>query len=340
MTTELKEAPASACRFTGGPVEFAASTDGGKTIPIRMMARSAQPIEHWFWGRVVHDMAGMQLHKDVIPIDYEHGEPIGFLNQNQASDKGLVCAGGLVPTEEPGDRVRRITQLSDGGVPYEASINFFGDGIKLEVLGEDQVAEVNGYTFEGPGVIIREWPLRGVAVCAYGADMHTESKFSQGDETISLTTISEHQAMSKDPKKLSTEAAPVAENKPVEKPVEEQKPAAEPKAEEKPAEEPKPAPAEAPAAATSLSEVRAEAKRFRTHFGDKGAVWFSEGLTFEEAQARQTSEMSASVKTLTDENVELKKKLALAQGEQGPVSFEAPGEQKKRAGFSGKIKLR
>lgn len=40
---------------------------------------------------------------------------------------------------------------------------------------DGEIAPVNGYDFEGPGVIIREWPLRGVAICPYGADANTES---------------------------------------------------------------------------------------------------------------------------------------------------------------------
>ena len=331
MTKDFSKSPASACRLAGGGVEVAESTDGGATIPIRMSARSPQPIEHWWWGRAVHDMAGMKLHKQVIPIDYEHGEPIGFLNQNTAdAAAGVVCAGSLVPTEEPGDRVRRIASLSAKGVPYEASINFFGDGIVIEVLLEGQSAEVNGYTFEGPGVIFREWPLRGVAVCPYGADMHTESQFSQGDESIPLT-VREHKPMSKNPKQLSAEE---------EKPAEETKPEGEQEKkelEEKPAGEEKPA--DAPAEASNLAAMRAEAKRFRQDFGDKGAVWFSEGLTHDEARARQTKELAENADKLAAENAELKKKLQLAQGESGPVSFDAPEEKKRRAGFAQKIRI-
>jgi len=59
------------------------------------------------------------------------------------------------------------------GVPYEASINFGGDGIKIQELGDGETTEVNGARFDGPGIVVREWPLRGVAICPYGADMNT-----------------------------------------------------------------------------------------------------------------------------------------------------------------------
>jgi len=60
---------------------------------------------------------------------------------------------------------------STSGTPYEASIYFGGDGIRVEEVAEGQVAQVNGFQFASPGIVIREWPLRGVAVCPYGAEM-------------------------------------------------------------------------------------------------------------------------------------------------------------------------
>jgi hypothetical protein len=169
-------------------VTFVAESEGD-SIPIRMLARSGQPIEHPYWGRVVHDMSGMKLHKGRIPIDYVHGEPIGYLDVFEASNVGLVVAGRLVATEDPADPVHRIVARHHGGVPYEASINFGGDGIRYEFVDEGQSTQVNGFAFEGPGVVIREWPLRGVAVCPYGADMNTESQFRDDAKTFKASAV-------------------------------------------------------------------------------------------------------------------------------------------------------
>jgi hypothetical protein len=49
------------------------------------------------------------------------------------------------------------------------------------------VAPVNGYQFEGPGIIVREWPLRGVAICPYGADANTESAALAGANAKTYT---------------------------------------------------------------------------------------------------------------------------------------------------------
>jgi hypothetical protein len=86
----------------------------------------------------------------------------------------MEVSGALVPYKE-NDRASEIIFKMGQGVPYESSINFGGDGIKVEEVPDGESVEVNGAQFSGPGIVIREWPLRGVAVCPYGADMNTNS---------------------------------------------------------------------------------------------------------------------------------------------------------------------
>ena len=70
------------------------------------------------------------------------------------------------------------------GIPFEASI-FFDEAV-LEWIPENTTTEVNGFQFAGPGVIAREWRLRGCAVCPYGADGNTESEFAENPHFIFL----------------------------------------------------------------------------------------------------------------------------------------------------------
>ena len=90
--TKTKNVPAGAMRFTAGQFEFGSNGEDAKTAPIKMVSRSGKPIEHWWWGRVVHDLAVMQLHKSRLPIDYCHeaNEVIGYLNHfdQEAGDDG------------------------------------------------------------------------------------------------------------------------------------------------------------------------------------------------------------------------------------------------------------
>jgi hypothetical protein len=172
----FSEIPAGACLLTVGEFELGDNGENAKSARIQMVARSGNSINHWYWGKVVHDFSGMHMHKSRLPIDYCHDdkEVIGYLNHFDASSGDLVTSGALVPFKES-DRATEIIHKNKQGVPYEASINFGGDGIKIEEIPENFVTTVNGREFTGPGVVIREFPLRGVAVCPYGADGNTDS---------------------------------------------------------------------------------------------------------------------------------------------------------------------
>lgn len=115
-----------------------------------------------------------------------------------------------------------------------------------------------------------------------------------------------------------------------------------PVAEEKPAEAPaaEPTPAVEAAPVAEQSAERSEAKRFREAFGDRGAVWFAHGLSFEQARSKQIEELTAGQDSLRKENEELKRKLGAAnvEGETTPVGFDA-ADKKERKGFAGKINI-
>jgi len=191
--TSARSIPAEACRMQVGEFALGDNGEDAKTAPVRLVARSGKPIEHWFWGRVVHDLAGMQMHKSRLTIDYAHDdkEIVGYLNKFETEDGDLVASGALVPFKD-NDRATEIVHKSKAGVPYEASINFGGEGIKIQELGAGELAQVNGYEFEGPGMVIREWPLRGVAICPYGADMNTDSTvLADSNKQFTATVVTE-----------------------------------------------------------------------------------------------------------------------------------------------------
>ena len=250
-TRDFSRIPAAACAFTVSEVEFGDNGEGAKSAPVRLVARTGKPIEHWFWGRIVHDLAGMHLHKSRIPIDYAHDskEVLGYLNRFDITSGDLVVSGALVPFKDS-DRATEIMHKTRAGVPYEASINFGGDGLKVEEVPEGFVAQVNGFAFDGPGVIVREWPLRGVAICPYGADANTStSVLANSTQTYSAAVLSAPKATTKDsdmstkPVEVAAQAeAPKAEQttiltQPVEgKPVEAAAPVAQPAVETPPPE--------------------------------------------------------------------------------------------------------
>jgi len=206
--------PASACTLVVGDFSLGDNGPEAKTAPIRLVARTGKPIEHAFWGRIVHDLSGMHLHKPRLPVDYAHDdkEIIGYLNKFDTATGDLVASGALVPFKDS-DRATEIIHKSKAGVPYEASIFFGGDGIKLQVVEDGMTDSVNGYQFDGPGVIVREWPLRGVAICPYGADANTDTAvFSRNKNQVfsaSVVTAPEPEAATKESREMNADTVDV-----------------------------------------------------------------------------------------------------------------------------------
>jgi hypothetical protein len=147
--------------------------DSDKSAPVRVIARSGDPIvASQIWGEMpfVHDFDGMRVPKGKIPLDNSHDplNSIGYLNKFTAVSGDLVCSGAIVNVS---DGATILTQLREG-VPFEASIEW-DDDYSIEVLEEGMTATVNGKTVLGPCIIYREWNLKAVAVCKFGADGDT-----------------------------------------------------------------------------------------------------------------------------------------------------------------------
>lgn len=296
--------PAAAFCLAVGPCEFIlAETPGDGTVPVRVKARTGQPVDHWLFGRMVHDMRGMSA-KPTIPLDYIHDDTqiIGF-GRATAADHGVTVDGTIVPFA-PGDRASEILFKARAGVPYEASIDWRGPS-QMQWIADGESASVNGYQFKGPGVIVRKWTLRGMAICPHGMDQNTKVQFTEGDRVpvTFLDAAPKPQGgnpMAEDQDtEVETEATP-------ERPVEPQ--------DAVPATPVAPPIAPPAAGVMTRSEVIAEGKRFLENFGEAGGKWFAEGLSFDEARNRHATQLSGRIKALEGENAELKGRLAAVGG--------------------------
>lgn len=146
--------------------------------PCKILARTAQPIFHWYWGKIVHDLAGMQpVEKCILDWCHNYDETLGFLDKFSIDSEGLQCEGMIVPFLAT-DRASEILHKALAGVPWQASIDWSG-AARIEELTEGMSAQVNGFQFDGPGFIVREWPLTAVAICPHGADPNTETRFAK-----------------------------------------------------------------------------------------------------------------------------------------------------------------
>lgn len=327
-TETKKSVPAAALCFNVGAFEFAEKKLDGKSVPVKLVGRTGKPIAHWYWGNVVHDLAGMQLHKDRLPIDYCHypDEVIGYLDKFETKSGDLVASGALVPFKE-GDRAAEVIFKSEQKVPYEASINFGGGPLRLEEIETGVSVVVNGNLVNGPALIIRQWTLRGIAVCPYGADMNTRTELSDGkgnsQSAAAMVEVTLFKAgeMSKQNEAGATNVTSTEAGKP----------AAGATELAKPAEGVKPAEGEA----TNLAEgekpaAKAEPKpepkpgaEFITAFGDVGARWYLEGRTFSDCATEHAGKQQTRITELETEVANLKQQLAELPRGNDPVSFKS-----------------
>lgn len=325
----LNAIPARALCFAGGEVSLGDNGDNAKTAPVRLKARSGKPIEHWFWGKVVHDLAGMRTHKPRLTIDYAHNdaEVLGYLNHFDTESGDLIASGALTPFKDD-DRASEVLFKMRQGVPYEASIFFGGDGIKVEEVGEGMVAQVNGYAFEGPGIIVREWPLRGVAICPYGADQNTESAAFASGQTFAAVKVEPTKGTSMSEVAAVEAKVENAEGKPVEAPAVE--------AEAKPeAEKPEVNLSErADAVVDRVAELKAERDQLSAGVAEAKAQ--VEALTGErdalkaerDGLTSRLTSVEAEVSALKAERDEACRKLAAIEAGAKPVSAIAAPETK------------
>jgi hypothetical protein len=302
--TTTRKVPAKAFEFAAdAPSLGEPKSEGAQTlIPFAMTARTGGVGMHWYWGRNVHDMGGLRLSKDRMPIDYCHDskEVIGFADKFDAMQGALKLAGSLVSTK-PDDRADEISKKGKAGVPYQASLNMSRDGLVVEEIPEGIAVVVNGETIEGPVTVFRQWSFNGVAVLPYGSDHNTSVEFAgeAGDVDVSILQFGAVQMTAPTP-------APAAAAVP-----------------------PTESAAGKPAETTFAAPPAKTGADFLTAFGDLGGRWFAEGKTWDESQGLFTAHLQETVKTQKDllaaKEVELKtlkEQFAAVSGGQ-PVSFQA-----------------
>jgi hypothetical protein len=107
--------------------------------------------------------------------------------QFDAGDEGLKVAGEIV-SFQPDDRAAEVVHKADAGVPYQASVYFDPNSVIVEDVAPNSQVTVNGYQLVGPAVVIRQWTLRGVSICPYGADAGTSTQFTTANAAdVSIT---------------------------------------------------------------------------------------------------------------------------------------------------------
>ena len=325
---QTKQVPLKALNFAS-EFHFGDNGEDAKSAPVSILAVSSEPKNHWYWGKCVHDMSGMQ-HKDRIPLDYCHNsfDIIGYANNFEVSNDGVRVTGALTPYKD--DRATEVLYKAKQGVPYEASVNFAA-GLVIEDVGEGMEVEVNGQVFEGPGVVFRKWTLRGVAICPYGEDSNTAAEFAankDSEKTIEVQTmttkkiIKKASEFSEENKTEETTAEPEATDNAdgveATETAEETQTEPETQADTPETETPEGSETQSVEGDSSNSEFSSAAQPFIKAFGEvKGSMYFCQGKTMEQATMQFAKEVQAENVELKAEVKSLKDKLEFAKANAG-----------------------
>lgn len=326
---DFRAVPAAALRFAADVTTEPKVTTTGDPI-VTILARTGQPINHYYWGRAVHDMAGFVPPPSAVPLDYCHNdaEVLGFGDEFDTQPTGLTVRGALTPFT-PTDRAAEVASKMPRGVPYQASISFPNDGLSLEELPPGVTAEVNGYALTGPAVIFRRWTIRGVAICPYGYDAGTIASVEPFDLTNQPQDPAMHIQKPATPPAApapvatnltaTAEAPPAGSSAPAADPT---KPAAAAAAEtvETETEETAAATTETPAGETKLSA----GQEYVAAYGPQGAVWFIEGKTPAEAARLFGQQQASEAARLAKENADLRAQVTSLRGEPNALHVDAP----------------
>ena len=155
---------------------------------MRGVLYSGAPVSRWF-GRLVFDLATMQMPGKAVPWLYEHGycenPEMGMIDRAKVEKNALVVEGRLLLGTERG---AKVAELAAQGFPYQMSMGVeYGpsaDDIKMVAPGA--TVEVNGRTLSGPLYVAYNATLREGSTVLLGADGNTNhelmSSLGLGDD--------------------------------------------------------------------------------------------------------------------------------------------------------------
>lgn len=177
------------------------STQSDGSIRVHLQARSREPINHFWWGNLVHDMESFKA-PERIALDDSHDEEIGYASW-AITAWGLELDGVVIPNvSNPAHSSNRIIYNLKNGIPQQSSIDFAGD-YDVQILQDEESCMVNGALLKGPACVVRNWTLRACAICKEGADPNTSATaLSQSHKLFPPSNILTKEA-SMDPKELA-----------------------------------------------------------------------------------------------------------------------------------------
>jgi hypothetical protein len=195
-----REIPRGAMLLPKADIAFALAPEGSaeKIDRFHIDAYSGGVVpNHWLFGDLVVDLAGLQVPKKRIPVLLQHDDErrVGYTTEISVSNEaGVAVEGTFLKGSE---HARQVLSDARESFPWEASI--WPEFLELEDVPEGTTLEVNGFkhTFKRGGTVVRKSRLREVSFVALGADNNTAASALNAPDKVRVSVIapSESSAM-------------------------------------------------------------------------------------------------------------------------------------------------
>lgn len=157
--------------YLSANVEVRSNGEGAKTAPVKVVANTGDKFEYPGIGPIVFDLSSYYTPKSKVALNWEHGVgSVGYLNHLDISTGSLVASGAIVP-EVSDDGERILSEMTQDGVTYEASVESYD--FTMEFVPSGESVNVNDRDIRGPVMVVRDWSLDAVAVCVQGKNTGT-----------------------------------------------------------------------------------------------------------------------------------------------------------------------
>lgn len=202
-----KKIPTQSCCYQV-PVKFAEDGGDGKAAVkeqrFHMVANTGKPMNHWWFGILAIDLAGMTVREPVpILLSHDVAQRVGFSDKVETTKQGLEISGKLLAGTPERDQ---LIADAKAGFPFQASV--WAAPRNIEEVQAGASAQVNGYTLQGPATIFRKSVLRESSFCVLGVDDQTTSSvLSAGKVPVGETEVTVEEPSMTTPKPAAEAAA-------------------------------------------------------------------------------------------------------------------------------------
>lgn len=201
--TNPADIPQDAFTFDmSGEGSFVASDDDKNNVRLKLYDGSV--VKHYYWGNMAFDLEGIKLKKKRIPILYSHDtdKRLGF-STKASFDGEFILEGRLL---EDSEEVRKIKADVLNGFPFEASLRFDANNIKLRYVKEGEIVEVNGRNLKGPGTVFLNTQVMEGSVCVFGLQNNCKTQVFEIVDNEDVTLTERENIMAEEKTEMTIEA--------------------------------------------------------------------------------------------------------------------------------------